>query len=515
MTSILTGRVPMFVFSIALAMGVRAISGERAVLVVGTNAAAVVAYIDDTVYDVTSEADAIAIYGRGFPAHRVIKNMYAAEPNVKIRAVIAGDNAATAATKSCALAVLPTVAGVLKLQVADEILEISVTAGEAINDIGAAIVAEYALHPDCPAVITFATPNVIITAKGLGVEGNLLKYRWYDIPTTLTISNSSGVLAGGTGTPGWSTAYAAAFGGGAAIDFVVPTTNTTATLITATTGLRDRIQTMALPANGKPMNAILGWCGTGADARTAADSYDLGTNAYTEVGWRFQIIDAPSSYNEEWCVAGAVAAVRSVATDGESRNYNWPGIWPDSIQIAGLIVTGIALSDYPDKADWNTDLSNGVSPLSYDYTTGVVRLVGSCTCKHVSGGAPDFRAAWSNHIDVMDALAVYCTAKVATAYAHKNIADDVNGRPPEKLGENSVTPSMVKTILEGGYVDCVGFEWVDETYVDGAGVTKSVYPLFEVARDASTPEFCNAKVPAFVRDWFLGAGIQYEEYGTG
>ncbi len=517
LTSIMNGRVPQFVFSIALALGVRAVAGERAILVASPNKAAA-SGMDDTVYEITSNESAIAIIGQGFPGHRIIKSMLAAEERAKMYVVICPDNAATASTKTHVLGGAVTVAGVLKYQIADEILEISVTVAEPLDTIGAAIVAEGTAHPDAPVLLTYdaGTDTVTSTAKGLGAEGDLLKFRWYDLPTGLTVSNGTGNLAGGTGSAGWSTAFAAAFAGGIDFDFVVPATNVTATLTTATTGLRDRIQTQALPANGKPMNVVLGYCTTGAAARTAADSFDLGTNDYTEVGWRFQGINAPVHFLEPWCIAGAVCAVRAVATQGTHRNDNWPGIWPgSSVQIRGLNTTGIATADYPTKTDWNTDLSNGISPLAYDYATGTCKLVGSCTMKHVTGGAYDYRASWTNHIDVMDGLAVYCTQRVADAYPNKLITDDVAGRPPENLGENSITPSMIKTVLAAAYGELVGYEWVDATYVSGTGVTTDVCDLFVVERDATVPNFANARVAAFVRDWFLGAGIMYEEYGAG
>jgi phage tail sheath gpL-like len=518
--SILGGRVPQFVFSIALALGISTVSGERAILVATPNAAAA-AGVDDTVYEITSEAAAITYIGQGYPGHRVIKKMIAAEPSSKIYAVIVGNNAATAASKTCVLGGVVSAAGTLKLQVADEILEIPVTVAETLDNIGAGIVAEGTATPDAPVVITYAVGpafTVTITAKQVGLDSNLLRYRFYDLPTGLTITNSSGTLAGGAGTPAWSAAYAAAFGGGVSFDFVIPCTNETAALTVATTGLRDRITANAQPGISKLMNAVIAHTTTGADARTAADSYDLGLNTYAEGGWYWQIIDLPYLYAEPWCCAGIAAVQRAFATGGSKRNDNWPGIWPRSVVLKGLSPFGTDVANYPSKTDWNSDLSNGVSPAAYDYATQTVRLVGSVTCKHVVGGAPSYKASWTNHIDVMTGLAPYLTTRCADRYPNHLITDDVDGRPPETLGSKSVTPSMLKKELEDGYADLVSLEWVDETYTTGSGATlesHSVYDLFAVERDASNPSMCNARVACFVRDWFLGAGIMYEEYGTG
>lgn len=512
-TSIIVGRTPRIAVRLAFGQGRRTPATGRTIAVVGGKSATGTGVVN-VVTSLASADEAVTHFGPGTGAALAVAGIFAVDARAKVRGIVAGDSTATVATKDTVLTVPPTLAGTFSFQIGDCILPVSHAALETLDNIGAAIVAAYAAHPESPCVITYAagTDTITLTSKDKGTQCPGIKWRVYNVQAGLTFTPSSGTLdtGGGANELDWSAAYAALSASGEQIDLIIPCTNTTAAFTVATTGLRDRIVAAAQPGVEKWWSVVIGQNGSVATATTQADSFDLGTvNPATEPGWWFQIICAKNNYGLPWVIAARCAAARAGDT-ATNPNKRWCDIQ------SGRVIPGITLpitdADYITDAEIETCLSNGVTPIRHDKAAVASYLVWPITTKHVTGGAADYRSSDTGIVDTT----VWASRFIKTSFADQDweyvSADNTDGTVPDNLAAQTVTPSMAASFYCGVYKGPTLSKYLDPTYVDDVGVTHDIDDLVEFSIGAGTLDGLG---PLLVKRWLRAIGLDLREYGTG
>lgn len=512
LTSIITGRRPRIAVRLAFGQGRRSPAIGRTLAVVAGKSAAG-AGTANVVTSIYSSDEASAHFGPGTSGHLQCAAAFDVDAKAKILAVIAADSTATAATFTPnSIAGTATASGTMLVRFADCILPVTVTNTDTADQVGAAILAAYAKHPECPVVPTYASPNLTFTSKDKGTQTPQIKWMISDVPAGITFTATSGTLdsAGGANELDWSAAYAALSASGEQVDLIVPATNITAALTEATTGLRDRVVAAAQPGVEKWWGVVLGQTTTYATATTQADSFDLGTvNPATEPGWWFQIVWAKNNYGLPWVVAARAAAARLRET-ATNINHRWCDI-ETGYTLAGLTLP-VTDADYPTDTEIENCLSNGVTPIAYNKSGGTGYIVWPVTTKHVTGGAADFRASETNVPDTT----VYAARYLKTMFADQDwefgADDNADGSIPDTLAAQTVTPSMAKSYYLAVYKGPELAKYLDQTYRDDGGVLHDVDDLVDAQWGSGVLDVLG---PILVKRWLRAIGLDLREYGTG
>lgn len=161
---------------------------------------------------VTSESQAITLFGRGSMLHRMVKAFLAANKFTGLTVLPQADNGAgVAAQKTITVTGPATAAGTLSLLIGGQKVEVAVSAGDSANSIAAAIQAKIALSLDLVFTAAVGTNVVTLTAKNKGTLGATvdLRHSYYTgeaLPAGVGIAFANTVA--GSGDPVLTTSIA-------------------------------------------------------------------------------------------------------------------------------------------------------------------------------------------------------------------------------------------------------------------------------------------------------------------
>ncbi len=165
-----------------------------------------------------TQADANALGGPGSMLARQFRSFFANVTSVPIFLLPVPEPAAgTAASGTITVASQPTVAGVLALYVAGQLVSIGISGSDTTAQVATKIRDAINAATDLPVTATVSAAVVTCTAKWKGLSGNdirledsyLGRYGGEVLPAGLALTYPTGnLLAGGTGTPDFTSAIA-------------------------------------------------------------------------------------------------------------------------------------------------------------------------------------------------------------------------------------------------------------------------------------------------------------------
>lgn len=159
----------------------------------------------DTPYLVTSEAQAITLFGRGSFAHLAVKKFLANNKYTSLTVIPQADNGAgVKATGTLTVTGPATASGTLSIYIAGQLIEVSVASGDAQNAIASAINSAINATLDLPAVSTVSNNVVTVECRHKGLLGNDIDIRMNyldDQSTPSGVSVAIVAMSGGTTAP--------------------------------------------------------------------------------------------------------------------------------------------------------------------------------------------------------------------------------------------------------------------------------------------------------------------------
>jgi phage tail sheath gpL-like len=161
---------------------------------------------------VTSEAQAITLFGRGSMLHLMVRRFLKANKFTGLTVLPQADNGAgVAAQKTITVTGPATAAGTISLLIGGQKIEVAVSNGDAQNAIAAAIQAKLAASLDLPFTAAVSTNVVTLTAKNKGTlaSGIDLRDSYYTgeaLPAGVALAYASSVA--GSGDPVLATSIA-------------------------------------------------------------------------------------------------------------------------------------------------------------------------------------------------------------------------------------------------------------------------------------------------------------------
>jgi phage tail sheath gpL-like len=161
---------------------------------------------------VTSEAQAITLFGRGSMLHGMVAKFLKANKFTSLTVIPQDENGAGVAAAGSIVVTGPASAsGTISLMIAGQKVDVAVTSGDAQNTVAAAINAAINAALDLPVTSSVATNTVTVTARHKGLLGNGIDIRhsYYTgeaLPTGIALAITA--MSGGTTAPVLTTSIA-------------------------------------------------------------------------------------------------------------------------------------------------------------------------------------------------------------------------------------------------------------------------------------------------------------------
>jgi phage tail sheath gpL-like len=407
---------------------------------------------------VTSEDDAITLFGIGSMLHRMVLAALTADKNMgALYAVAAADaGGGVAATTTITVAVSSLTAGTLTLYVGGDALTLAILATDGANAIATALNALLADHPELPVAATVATNVVTVSAKNKGTLGNQIDFEYSYSGTGLTLTIPA--MASGATDPTLSTLLDAVFT--AAVDIIVCPWNTATPLGTVKTHLESR-------SDGVEQRGAVGVSAVDTTVSTAAT---LGSTV-NDGRQLVALLEGTTSWAPE--IAAAMAAVLAGEED-LARPLN------------GLQLKGIR----PPKSTYRftrgelaTLLLNGVCPLIVNANEETVICRSVSTYVRNAAAASDDTLLDIQTIRVLDYVRKSIKARLDLRFGRVKIADVAHTENTTDCGK--IRAEMLDVLFQLEAIDYV--EAVEENKDDVV-----------VERNTSDPTRVDAHLPSDV-----------------
>lgn len=397
---------------------------------------------------VFSDKEAETYFGSGSMCHLMVRAAITANPYLDLTAV-ALDDGIGLAQGTVEFSGQATSAGAITLYVANQKVEVAISAGDLAGDIASALSAAINAKADLPVTASIVTTGeVTLNAKNIGLCGNQIGIG-YDLTNVSGVTVTPGGMTGGTTDPSVQDALTAVFAEKYDI-IVTPFTNDT-----AMGDLKDHLDAVSGPLEQRPGIAVYGMNGPLTDATTLAGQVDHGriVSAYL----RYTNSKKKSMPCE---IASAMAAVMAYEED-PARPLN-------TLELKGIAAPEIG--DRLPRNEQETCLYGGVTPLEVaaGETVRIVRAVSTYTT--------DTSLLDITTIRTLDYVRKACRERVALRF------------PREKL--SSKTPPKVRSELLDVLLKLEDLEIVENVADNNDGLI--------VEKDLQDPNRLNAKIPTDV-----------------
>lgn len=438
-----------FEFNTALAVRTLAANTQKVLLIGQRTATGTVAANVPT--DIFNDADAGKFFGYGSQLHMMASAAISTYPYIALQAIAVDDAAgSTAAIGTITVTGPATTSGVLTAYIANDIVNVAISAADTATTIAAGLVAAIAARPDIPVTASAVAGVVTYTAKNKGTLGNQIKI-------SATLFNASGVAAaavamsGGATDPVLTATLATVFTAGHTI--IACAFNDTTSL----QALRNHLDNVSGSLEQRGATGYAGHTGTLAQATTLAASIN---------GGRLCIGLTPSTLSMPFEVAAAFAALAASEED-PARPLN-------TLALKGIGV--IPLANRLARTEQENALANGVTP--FEVGPGdkvqIVRAVSTYTLD--PNGIPDISLLDITTIRTLDYVRKVMRERVALRF------------PRDKL--SSRTADKVRSELLDVMVKLEELEIIENVDLWKSGLI--------VERDSQDPNRLNAKIPTDV-----------------
>lgn len=384
-----------------------------------------------------------------------------------------------------------------------EFTDVTLTSGQVVNSIGAALVAAINNQTRWPITAGFNTGTGVltVTAKQHGTRGNEIRVSAVVIGANATTiaNNVSTPLAGGTTEDSWTTALATI--ASARYYYIVsPSTNTAGTNFD---DLVTQVVSQAAPLTGIRQVVVAGHVGTQSAASTVAANASINTE-------RCDIVWLQTSELTAGELAAKFVGVRSVF---ETFDWTW-----NFRSFGSGTLAGIPTQRYWDvpapqtRANWPTPgpsgnieaaLNNGVTPVNVT-PDGRTYIVRSITTRHKNGSNFDYRVRDTHIVSALDRFCDELLADYAVSFGASKIIDDLNAGE-EVPGPRVVQPKQIKALV---------FRHIDKhANVDLKHAT-TIKAGVIVERDPNNLQRVGVRIPAQVIDLLLQSAIEVDDMST-
>lgn len=400
----------------------------------GSATADTVVYGPDTAVSMTSETDAIALFGAGSELHRMVRRFLAVNTTTPLYAIAVSDGyAAVQATGTVTISGTATSGGAIRVFVADEFVDVGFVTGDTASDIAAdlEVAINAKLHWPCTADAVSGT--VTLTAKQPGARGNFTRYFAQVLPTTVGVS----------ATP----VASAAFTGGSVADSNATALTTisperyyyivsAAQDATQAGALLSQVNTQALPVTGIRQRVFVGSVDTLANTITIVDGLN---GARAEMIWLYQSDLPPGE------LAANNAAVYALEEAAAVPHLNFDSYGDDAKTSSNWKVRAPFSGAKPTRSQIFAALNAGVTPIGVRKNS--TYLVSRITTRYLNGANVDYRIRDAHKVTVCDRYVDDLIAKAAASLRGKTIANDPVKNEPTP-GPGVVTPRVVKALID-------------------------------------------------------------------
>jgi phage tail sheath gpL-like len=399
----------------------------------GGSATVATVYGPDTATPLQTEADAIALFGAGSELHRMFRRVTAVNNITSVYAIAVADAAGTAASNTIVYANAATGAGVTRVWVEDEFVDVSIASGDSATTIGTAVKNAINTKTHWAVVATDSTGTVTLTAKNTGPRGNTIRY-FATITSGIatTVTNTGSVLASGATQDNFTNALAAILS--KKFYYIVP-----ACIDATNLGLvNTQVLAQALPVTGIRQRWIAGSVDSLGNATTVATTLNSSRGCLV---WQ------PSSDWTPWLLAANLAGVVALyeAENDPKPRHNFSGFGSDVNTQASWRVRAPISGTVPTRADVKSALNNGITPIQGD-AQGNGYLVKLITTRSLTSAVADYRIRDWHKVTVCDFFADAIYAKTTLQFSGFDLASDVadGARPP---GSTVLTPSRYRAAV--------------------------------------------------------------------
>lgn len=400
-----------------------------------------------TPYLLSSNGQAVSLFGAGSPLQRMIRAYLAANPGGSCYAIAQTDaGGATAASRTLTWTGTSTEAGTVKLYIGGQLVEIPVAVGDDGDAVAAAVTTAVTATAaaELPATCsTGTTPNEhvnTITAKVKGTVGNLISLAvnalgaagGEELPAGLSVAVSGAMLASGATDP-TSANWVSALGTDAYSLIGLQFDNSTVVGL-----LQTELGTRWAASSAKDGVLVVAKIDSKADLLTWGsdlnDEHVSSLGIPESSGWLSPAFELVGSY----CGIVARACVGPEDPAASVQMTPMPGLWG----------RGTNFSD----TDRDALANGGIATVLCDNGTCYLELE-ALSRRTTELGDPETRFQDIQVPLSMSYLRAYYKAKVQTAYPRHKLANDGTPIPG---GSKVVTPSIVKAAMIAWYRSLAG-----------------------------------------------------------
>lgn len=393
-----------------------------------------VIYGPDTAVPLTSEDEAISLFGEGSELHRMYRRFVKINSTTPLYAVaVAEDGYSTESTGTISIVGPATGAGTLRIFVADEFVDVGFATGDTAADIATAGAVQVNSKSYWPVIAFAVGDDIQLESKQKGLRANFIRYFAQVKPFTGTGIDvtplASTTMSGGAGSD--DNALALVTIADKRFYYQV----SAAEDVDQLTAHLTQINSQALPITGLRNRLFAGSVDTLANTITITTALN---GARAEIEW-LQESDVPpcelASHN-----AGVFALEEAPIRPklnfdfyGDGANDQWQIRAPKSGKT-------------PSRSQIYAALNAGVTPIGVR-ESGSTYLVKRITTRYKNGAVVDYRIRDSHKVTISDRYTDDMLNKFAAQFRGKEIGNDPKKNEPTP-GPNVVTPRVVKAAVD-------------------------------------------------------------------
>jgi phage tail sheath gpL-like len=400
----------------------------------GSATADTVVYGPDTTVSLSSESDAIALFGAGSELHRAWRRFVAINATTPLYALAVSEGTTPgAATGTITLTTTATGAGTLRIYCADESVDVGIAVGDTPTVTAASAVIACNARTHWPVVASAVAGVITLTSKQKGLRANLIRYFAQIKPGTagMTVTPTASTLtSGGTVSDSNVTAMATIV---ARRFYYLVSCAEDATQLGA---LVSQVGTQALAVTGIRQRIVAGSVDTVSNAIAITTAIN---SARAEVVW-LAGSDVPPCE-----LAAHNAAVYALEEAPLVPRLNFSSYGDDAKTQPNWKVRAPLSGALPTRGQILAALNAGLTPIGVR-TSGATYLVKRITARFMSGATVDYRIRDAHKVTVCDRYTDDLIAKAASVLRGKALADDPQKNEPTP-GPSVVTPRVVKALI--------------------------------------------------------------------
>lgn len=395
-----------------------------------------VVYGPDTAVSMSSESDAIALFGSGSELHRMVRRFLAVNKTTPLYAVAVDDGYGTGAGQAegtITLTGTATGAGTLRVYVSDEFVDVGFVANDTPTDIASDIADAINSKTHWPCLAVAVAGTVELTAKQAGLRGNFIRYFAQLLPTSAGVSVTPAASANfinGTASDDNTDALATILPD--RYYYIVSAAEDTTQLV----DLVSQVNTQALPITGIRQRVFAGAVGTLGASISVVDSLNA---ARAEITWLNQSDLPPAE------LAANSAAVYSLEEAGQNFLCNFDSYGQDARTSTNWKVRAPLSGAKPTRSQIFAALNAGLTPIGVDRSRSY--LVKRITTRYKNGPVVDYRIRDAHKVTVCDRYTDDLIIKMSANLSGKKIGNDPIKNEPTP-GPTVVTERVVRALVD-------------------------------------------------------------------